>query len=179
MGDGKGGLTPMSGAHSGIDVYGDQRGAAYADFDHDGRLDLVVSQNGATTRLFHNRGAKPGLRVRVVGPPANPDAVGAQIRVVYGDRMGPVREIQAGSGYWSQNGATQVIRSLRNAHRDLGPLARRRRDANGGSGWRKRSHHQALIRSTGPPVPTSSAKQKPSRHRHCSPAFARGSAYFG
>jgi hypothetical protein len=108
-GDGKGGLAPMSGALSGIEVYGDQRGAAYADFDHDGRLDLVVSQNGSTTRLFHNRGAKPGLRVRVVGPAANPDAIGAQVRVVYGDRMGPVREIQTGSGYWSQNGATQVF----------------------------------------------------------------------
>jgi enediyne biosynthesis protein E4 len=109
LGDGKGGLTPMSGAKSGIEVYGDQRGAAYGDYDHDGRLDLVVSQNGSTTRLFHNRGAKPGLRVRVVGPASNPDAIGAQVRVVYGDKMGPVREIQSGSGYWSQNAATQVF----------------------------------------------------------------------
>lgn len=108
-GDGKGGLTPVAGTQSGILVYGDQRGAAYADFDHDGRLDLVVSQNAAATRLFHNRGAKPGLRVRVEGPASNPDAIGAQVRIVYGDRMGPVREIQAGSGYWSQNGATQVF----------------------------------------------------------------------
>ena len=108
-GDGKGGLTPMPGAQSGILVYGDQRGAAYADFDHDGRLDLAVSQNGAATRLFHNRGAKPGLRVRLEGPPSNPDAIGAQVRIVYGGRMGPVREIQAGSGYWSENGAEQVF----------------------------------------------------------------------
>ena len=108
-GDGKGGLTPMTGAESGILVYGDQRGAAYADYDGDGRLDLVVSQNGAETKLFHNRGAKPGLRVRVQGPASNPDAIGAQVRVVYGDRMGPVQEIQAGSGYWSENGAVQVL----------------------------------------------------------------------
>ena len=122
-GDGKGGLTPMAGSRSGILVYGDQRGAAYADFDGDGRLDLAVSQNGAATRLFHNRGAKPGLRVRLKGPPSNPDAVGAQVRVVYGDRMGPVREIQAGSGYWSQNGAVQVF--------GLSPR-RRRRSGSGG-----------------------------------------------
>jgi enediyne biosynthesis protein E4 len=108
-GDGKGALTPMTGAASGIIVYGDQRGAGYADYDGDGKLDLVVSQNGAATKLYHNRGAKAGLRVRVVGTASNPDAVGAQLRVVYGDRMGPVREIHAGSGYWSQNGAVQVF----------------------------------------------------------------------
>jgi hypothetical protein len=109
LGDGKGGLTPLSGSESGIVVYGDQRGAAYADYDGDGRLDFAVSQNGAATKLFHNRGAKPGLRVRVQGPPRNPDGVGAQLRIVYGDKMGPVREISAGSGYWSQNGAVQVF----------------------------------------------------------------------
>ncbi|HEU5219835.1 MAG TPA: hypothetical protein VFU23_14340, partial [Gemmatimonadales bacterium] len=67
------------------------------------------SQNGAASRLFHNRGAKPGLRVRVQGPPGNPDGVGTQLRIVYRDHMGPVREIQAGSGYWSENGAVQVL----------------------------------------------------------------------
>lgn len=109
MGDGKGTLVPMAGALSGIKVYGDQRGAAYADFNGDGRLDLAVSQNGAPTRLFRNRAARPGLRVRLHGPASNPGAVGAQLRVVYGGRMGPVREIQVGSGYWSQNGALQVF----------------------------------------------------------------------
>ena len=108
-GDGKGGLAPMSGARSGLLVYGDQRGAAYADFDRDGRLDLVVSQNGDATRLFRNTGAKPGLRVRLIGPPSNPDGVGAQVRLVYGATMGPVREVQSGSGYWSANGAVQVL----------------------------------------------------------------------
>jgi hypothetical protein len=108
-GDGKGGLTPMSGMKSGLLVYGDQRGAAYSDFDRDGRIDLVVSQNGDATKLFHNTGAKPGLRVRLAGPPSNPDGVGAQVRLVYGSTMGPVREVQSGSGYWSENGAVQVF----------------------------------------------------------------------
>jgi len=109
LGDGRGGLTPMSGRASGLVIYGDQRGAAYADFNNDGRLDLAVSQNGAATRLFANRGASVGLRVRVHGSPKNPDAIGTQLRVMYGDRMGPVREVQAGAGYWSQNSATQLF----------------------------------------------------------------------
>ncbi|MDQ2667905.1 MAG: FG-GAP-like repeat-containing protein, partial [Gemmatimonadota bacterium] len=108
-GDGKGGLTPLRGQASGIEVYGDQRGAAYADFDGDGRLDLAISQNAQATRLFRNKLAKPGLRVRLRGAAGNPTGIGAQVRVVYGARMGPVREVQAGSGYWSQNGAVQVF----------------------------------------------------------------------
>jgi hypothetical protein len=109
LGDGRGNLRPLTGAESGLAIYGDQRGVAFADYDRDGRLDLAVGQNGAATRLFHNRKARPGLRVRLVGPGENPDAIGAQLRLVFGERMGPVREIQAGSGYWSQNGAVQVF----------------------------------------------------------------------
>ena len=109
LGDGRGGLGAMPGQRSGLMIYGEQRGAAYADFDSDGRLDLAVSENAAPTRLFHNVGATPGLRVRLVGPPGNPTGIGTQVRLRYGDRAGPVREIQAGSGYWSQNGAVQVL----------------------------------------------------------------------
>jgi hypothetical protein len=108
-GDGRGSLLPVEGQQSGVLVYGDQRGAAHADFDGDGRVDLAISQNGAATRLLLNRTAKVGLRVRVRGTAANPDGVGAMVRVMYGERMGPAREIEAGSGYWSQNGAVQVM----------------------------------------------------------------------
>ena len=109
LGDGAGSLNPVPGQRSGLLIYGEQRGAAFADFDGDGRLDLAVAQNGDTTRLFRNLAASPGLRVRLVGPAGNPTAVGTQIRLRYGDRPGPVREVQEGSGYWSQNGAVQVL----------------------------------------------------------------------
>ncbi len=73
-------------------------------------MDLAVSQNGAETVLYRNVGARRGLRVRVVGPRGNPWGVGVRLRVVYGDgRRGPAREIRAGSGYWSQDGAVQVL----------------------------------------------------------------------
>src|SRR5205814_1724097 len=76
-GDGHGGLTAMRGQDSGVLVYGEQRGAAAADYDADGRLDLAVSQNGAETKLYHNLGARPGLRVRLNAGRGNPTGVGA------------------------------------------------------------------------------------------------------
>ena len=108
-GDGSGALEPLSASETGVAVYGDPRGAALADYDGDGRTDLVVSQNGAATLLFHNVGAEPGLRVRLLGPPGNPHGVGASLRVLYAAGAGPLREVQAGSGYWSQNGVVQVL----------------------------------------------------------------------
>jgi len=109
LGKGDGTLVPVPGDVSGIAVYGDQRGAAFADYDGDGRLDLAVSQNGADTKLYHNDHARPGLRVRLLGPPENPHAIGAVLRVTYERSRGPAREVHGGSGYWSHDGAIQVL----------------------------------------------------------------------
>jgi hypothetical protein len=108
-GDGMGSLQPVPGQESGIKVYGEQRGAALCDYDQDGRVDLVVTQNGNQTRLYHNVGARPGLRVRLQGPVGNPHGIGAVIRLDYGGRLGPAREVHGGSGYWSQDSAVQVM----------------------------------------------------------------------
>jgi hypothetical protein len=108
-GDGHGNFTPMSGQVSGIEIPGDQRGAAVCDYDHDGRLDLAVSQNGAATKLYHNERAKPCLRVKLEGPAGNPTGIGAQLRLIYSVTKGPIREVHCGSGYWSQDDATQLL----------------------------------------------------------------------
>ena len=108
-GDGHGGFSAVPGQESGLKIYGEQRGAAQADFDGDGRVDLVVTQSGGATRLFQNTGARSGLRVRLRGGPENPDGVGATIRLLAGGQTGPAREIHAGSGYWSQDSARQVM----------------------------------------------------------------------
>ena len=69
-----------------------------------------MTQNGSHTRTFRNRLAKPGLRVRLKGSPANPTAVGARVRLRFtDDTLGPVRPITAGSGYWSQDSAVVVL----------------------------------------------------------------------
>ena len=52
----------MPGQESGILVYGEQRGSAFADYNNDKKVDLIVTQNGARTMLFKNKLSKPGLR---------------------------------------------------------------------------------------------------------------------
>ncbi len=108
-GNGRGGFDALSAGQSGLEIHGEQRGAAFADYDGDGRMDLAVTQNGGQTYLYHNQGAIPGLRVRLKGSPGNPTGIGAQIRPGNGAVLGPVVEVQAGSGYWSQNSAVAIL----------------------------------------------------------------------
>jgi hypothetical protein len=106
-GDGRGGFQAVPGQESGIRVYGEQRGCAVGDFDGDARTDLIVAQNNHETRLYRNARAAPGLRVRFGDGAAA--GIGATLRLRFGERFGPAREVQAGSGYWSQNSLTPVL----------------------------------------------------------------------
>jgi len=116
LGNGKGNFESLPGHLSGILIYGEQRGAAFADYNMDARIDLLVTQNGAQTKLYQNKNSKPGLRVILRGPKNNPWSFGSKIRIQYNDgTMGPMREIQSGSGYWSQNSSIQVMGLKRKA----------------------------------------------------------------
>lgn len=108
-GDGRGGFTPVPGDRSGVAIYGEQRGAAAADYDEDGRVDVVIAQNGTETQLLHNVGSQPGLRVRLEGRPENPDGVGALVRPVRSAGPGPSQIVTAGGGYWSQPSSVLVL----------------------------------------------------------------------
>ncbi|SHG61438.1 Repeat domain-containing protein [Fodinibius roseus] len=109
-GNGEGDLTPVSGNETGIKIYGEQRGAALGDFNRDGRVDLAVSQNGDSTKLYLNDTKTRGVRVSLEGPAENQDGIGSAIKLIYEDgKKGPLREVQAGSGYLSQNSKVQVL----------------------------------------------------------------------
>ena len=111
LGDGKGNFRALSGEESGIKIYGEQRGSAVSDYDGDGRVDLVVAQSRDETKLLHNRRARPGLRVKLVGGPGNPQCVGAILRAKTAAGLGRAQVVTAGSGYWSQDSATLVVTS--------------------------------------------------------------------
>src|SRR6201982_2014097 len=61
------------------------RGAAYADIDNDGALDVLMTTNGGRAYVFHNEGGtNHSLRVKLVGTKSNRDGIGAMVRVSSG-----------------------------------------------------------------------------------------------
>jgi hypothetical protein len=63
------------------------RGLAAGDFDNDGDLDLLVSNNGQPPQLLRNDGgnANHWLEVLLIGTRSNRDGVGAHLKVTAGD----------------------------------------------------------------------------------------------
>jgi len=112
-GNGQGDFTAIPPEQSGVRLHGEQRGAAAADFDEDGRMDVAIGQNGAATQLLRNVGARPGLRVRIQGPEGNPASIGARVRPVRQGQHGPVQTVTAGGGYCSQPSAVLVLGGTR------------------------------------------------------------------
>ena len=79
------------------------RGAAYADIDNDGDLDLLITSNGGPARLFRNDGGgNRSLRVRLVGTKSNRNGLGARVTVTVGNDKQAL-ELQSGSSYLSQS----------------------------------------------------------------------------
>ncbi|MBV8551519.1 MAG: CRTAC1 family protein [Acidobacteriaceae bacterium] len=80
------------------------RGAAYADFDHDGDLDVLVSTNDGPAILFRNDGGNRNnwLTVRLTGTRCGRSALGAIVRVesALGKQW---KTVHTGSSYCSQS----------------------------------------------------------------------------
>jgi len=95
-------VTKLSG--EGFTVPHAGRGAAFADFDNDGNVDIVVANNNDPPLLLHNSGS-PGrhfVTLRLTGVKSNRDAMGAQVTLKAGD-LTQIREIAGGGSYLSQS----------------------------------------------------------------------------
>jgi hypothetical protein len=80
------------------------RGAAYGDYDRDGDLDVLVSNNHGPAYLFRNDGGNQNrwLSVRLTGVKSNRNGIGAMVRVVSAGGA-QWRTVHSGSSYCSQS----------------------------------------------------------------------------
>jgi enediyne biosynthesis protein E4 len=79
------------------------RGVAFADFDNDGSVDIIVANNDDPPTLLHNSGSSNHfLNLKLVGTKSNRDALGARIRVVAGG-ISQIRDVAGGGSYLSQS----------------------------------------------------------------------------
>ena len=81
------------------------RGAAYADVDNDGDLDLVITANNGMARLLRNDNGNKNdvLRVKTVGTRSNRDGIGAKVTVTTANGTHLFGMVKTGSSYLSQS----------------------------------------------------------------------------
>ena len=84
------------------------RGAAYADYDNDGDLDLFVTANRGPARVFRNDSpnANHVLRVQAIGTTSNRDGIGARVELQSAGGAKPWQIVKTGSSYASQSELT-------------------------------------------------------------------------
>ena len=85
------------------------RGAAYADIDNDGDLDILITANNGSPRLWRNDSAnKNAIQITLEGVDSNANAIGARLEVVASDQR-QVQLLKSGSSYLSASSLRQTI----------------------------------------------------------------------
>lgn len=80
------------------------RGACFADYDNDGKVDAYVVNLGSEGTLLHNVSTNTGhwIEIKLIGTKSNRDGIGARIEVFAGGTRQTAERV-ASSGYLSQN----------------------------------------------------------------------------
>jgi len=97
-------FSDISGA-AGLDFIEDSRTFAFADFDGDGRVEMVLkNRNAPELRYLKNVMPQlpPSIALRLTGTRSNRDAIGAEVTLEVGD-VRQTKMVQAGSGFLAQH----------------------------------------------------------------------------
>lgn len=80
------------------------RGSAYGDFNHDGKLDLVVTAIGSPAEIWMNDSPNDNhwLELQLEGTKSNRDGIGAKIKIVAGGAT-QFNNVSSASGYASSS----------------------------------------------------------------------------
>ncbi|HSW49891.1 MAG TPA: CRTAC1 family protein [Bryobacteraceae bacterium] len=80
------------------------RGAAFADFDRDGDVDVLITTNHGPAYLYRNDqlAGNRSVRFKLLGTKSNRDAIGATVKIFCGGE-GSLRMVKSGSSYLSQS----------------------------------------------------------------------------
>lgn len=91
-------------AGPGLKVVGSSHGCAFGDYDNDGDVDILVSNNNEPPNLLRNDGGNKHnwLMVKCLGTRSNRSAIGARVRTVTG-RHAQMEEVISGSSFLSQS----------------------------------------------------------------------------
>ncbi len=83
------------------------RGCAFADFDNDGRLDIVTTALNEPAELWMNESARKQhwLQVKLIGVKSNRDGIGARIKLVTADGKTQFNHVTTSVGYASSSEA--------------------------------------------------------------------------
>jgi tetratricopeptide (TPR) repeat protein len=102
--NGDGTFSDVSGV-LGMDLLDDSRAYALSDFDHDGRMEVVIkNRTSPQLRIIRNDldGIGNSIVIRLIGRTSNRDAVGAIVRIESGAKR-QSKFVSAGSGFASQH----------------------------------------------------------------------------
>ena len=102
--NGDGTFSDVSGV-IGMDFVEDSRSFVLGDFDHDGRLEVLLkNRNAPQLRLLKNvvKDLSPSISFRLRGTKSNRDAIGAEVSVHTASGV-QTRTLRAGSGFLSQH----------------------------------------------------------------------------
>ena len=91
-------------AGPGLKVVGSSHGCAFGDYDNDGDIDILISNNNELPNLLRNDGGnrRNWLMVKCLGTRSNRSGIGARVRAVTGQHA-QMDEVTSGSSFLSQS----------------------------------------------------------------------------